>query len=185
MIINKIYLDYEVLSQIGRAFKNSNPRMIKLDNLLDLKFYNELREKLNFLSFEKTKIPDKYSFSEFKINNEIDIEELGDFINKITEKKNKIKIKLRKYSWKDYKLIHDSENFSGIKFCIFILSEESWDSNNGGSFVFRSKEDYVFSPFSNSFFIIEKKKDMQDFVQYVNNKAGNKCFYVIEGTVFS
>ena len=183
-MINREYLNDKVSTQIKRVYKNSKQRMIKLDNFFDLNYYNELKEKLKKLNFERNKIPDKFSFSELKNNSSIDTEELEYFINEITVSKGEINIKINKYCWKDYKLIHDSENFSGLKFCIFIIPEELWNQNTGGSFVFRSKEDYVFNPSPNSFFIIEKNREMRDFVQYINNKAGKKFFYVIEGKIF-
>ncbi len=179
-MINKMYVSPEILEEINNAFNNSKPKMIRLDNFLEINFCNRLIKYLDESVWKKTKLPDRYSFSETDIK---DFDYLRNFLGEVVGKKTKnFQVKFRKYEWKDYHLIHDSEEFEGTEFCIFLI-REVWDPEMGGSFVYKSEKDYIFNPVQNSFFMFEKKKNILRFVKYLNNSCRDKKIYTIQGYV--
>ena len=181
-MINQIYLKEKILEEIKKEFKKN--KIIKLENFLESGVYKIVDLEARKINLNHVKIPDKFSFSFGKPPEKIKeiflSGEMKKTIKKLTNKKiNKIRIK--KFSHKDYTLIHDSsKNSKKIKIFFFIC--DTWNPDHGGNFVFTKSDRKTFyiTPHPNSLCIINKQKEWKDFVQYINHLSQNRQIIVIE-----
>lgn len=175
-MINKIYLERENFNEMKKIY--SQTRVLVLDNFFEDLVYKKLLKLIDIKGYKKYRA-DKYSYEE--IENEISDffgSEFEEFLEGITEKKG-FKLSFKKFSWKDYTLIHDEEGKDGVDFFFFV--SDSWKDEWGGYKVYTAEEPMIFSVQSNRLCIIDRN-GLNDFVKYVNNKAEG-CFVLVEGNV--
>ena len=203
-MINKIYLDPTVQSQIRKVFQKS--KVARIDNFLNNKEYNKIKKLANKLKFSHTKIPDKYSFSvaNSKEMQTLFAKEITPFIQNIAKAKpGHIEIKkslsrrsglldaqdrlsnldIKKFSHRDYTLLHDEEKSKvpkRVEFFFFISPD--WNPLHGGNKVYVKKgRSLIFPPKANSLVIVEIDSKTNSFLQYINHKVKKKSFIIIEG----
>ncbi|MBX4211911.1 hypothetical protein KW787_00445 [Candidatus Pacearchaeota archaeon] len=180
-MINPIYLNSEVKEQMKQSFRENG--MIKLPNFLTRDVHNKLLEDIKKQEGKGEKVPDRFSFRQY---NQIKIvkdlsKQLSELISAIIGKTVKMQFNIRGYGHRDYTLIHDSE-LSGKKIEFFYVISPPWDSAWGGNKVYTgSDEPLVFAPEDNSFCLVDKRKDMNSFIQYINHRAGNNSYIILEG----
>lgn len=182
--MNSYYLDKENLRMIGKEFEKIG--MVRLDGFVEENLYEELKQEVLKEKFIREKTATKFSFSKSKsslLAREIfDSPELKFIVENIIGKKfSNVKLDLRRFSHRDYTLIHDSKlKKNKFEFLFFIC--ENWNSKWGGNKVYvLNGKSYVFPPRGNSFILVENKKDLKGFLQYVNHLCGRNKFYLIEG----
>ncbi len=182
---NSFYLIEDVAKQINLTLKKE--KVVRLDDFLEKSNYNELLKDVLKLKFIKSNFPNKFSYSSSKIQKNIlkmflDNSFLA-FVEKISRNKiNNIDLNLRKFSHRDYVLLHDSlKKEKGVIFLLFLFKGE-WKPEFGGKRVFElTKEEIVVEPKKNSLFIVNLERKTRSFVKYINNFAGKNSFFVIEG----
>ena len=115
-------------------------------------------------------------------------EEFLDFVERLIGKKiGKAKIKIKKFRHKDYTLLHDEEmkkeKEKRLEFFFFIC--EDWNFLYGGNKIFvigeKNEKTFVFTPSGNSFSLVNKDKNIKEFVQYVKHFARDREFVIVEG----
>lgn len=185
-MINSIYLDKNNLKEIEREF--SKAKMVRLDGFIEENLYEKLKKEVKKSLAHEKKIPDKFSFSSLEISRLtkqiLDSEEMNYILENITcEKIKSVKIEARKFSHKDYTLLHDSEESSNSQIEFFLFISESWNPSWGGNKVYLKKgKSFIFPPRGNSLIIVKKDRQTNSFVQYINHLAGNNFETIIEGT---
>ncbi len=183
-MINKNYTDKEIVMQIKDAFDENG--FVKLESFFD----DDLNEKINGVKGKIAKIPDRYSYTmidDITFENIFNGDKFKEFLGDVIGKKvGKINLKVKKFSWKDYTLVHDDEAGKEETRFFFIIAYK-WENEFGGQIVYITENGLgnplVFPIVGNSFCIIRKRKDMHSFVKYVNNLAGKNSFVVVEGKV--
>jgi len=186
--VNNIYLNNSVLDKIKKSYIKSDPNKIILRGFLKDGIYQQIYSKLKKQKIEQIKIPDRFSFKKHNLLSEVkDIfnnKEFREFLSIIIGKEvKKINLETREYGWKDYTLLHDSEAV-GKRIEFFFIFAPNWDDFYGGSKIYEKKgKAFVFSPIGNSFCLINKKKDVLGFLQYINNYAGSQSILLVEGWI--
>lgn len=181
-MISALYLNKNILEKIKAEFEKSN--ILKLEAFFNQSFYEDLKAEIENLKFRHKKAADKYSFSESteieKIKPFLENPEMSFFLKNLTSKKIS-DIKVKKFSHKDYTLLHDSEiSAEQTKALIFIC--EKWPPDLGGNFVFTKSDGKTFyiTPMENTLSLVKKKKDWKEFVQYINHQSSQRQIFVIE-----
>ncbi len=173
-MINKKYLDN--IEQIRKVFYAN--KEIQLSDFLGKKSYEEFKKKINKIKLAKKVQPMCCSYDEAEISLPKDI---ADFIFLILKKKIE-KARLLCFKWKDYTILNDEViEKPGID-VVFDLTD-NWNNNAGGSIVYvdGSGEYTKIPPSGNTLIIVERKKNVQKFVKYVNHLAQKKrCFIIAE-----
>ncbi len=181
-MITALYQNKSILKKVKQEFEKSN--IIKLESFFTPTFYEELKAEVEVLKFKHKKVADKYSFSESpdsgKIASFLQDKEMEFFFDILTGKKIS-EIKVKKFSHKDYTLLHDSAISSEqTKALIFVC--EKWPPDLGGNFVFTKSDGKTFyiTPMENTISLVKKKKDWKEFVQYINHQSAQRKIFVIE-----
>lgn len=169
----------ERINEIRKAFySNKDLPSIQLYDFLDKKSYDDLKKKISKLKLARKTQAMQYSFSEAEF--EFD-KEIIDFVQSILKKKIQ-KTKLLCFEWKDYTILNDEVlEKPGID-VIFDITDD-WNENCGGSIVYvdGNGEYTKITPSGNTLIIVERKKNTQKFVKYINHLAQKKrCFMIAE-----
>lgn len=177
-MINKVYLDENVLKSMGEFFSENG--FLVLSDFFEKECYEQTETSLES-SGERKIIPDKYSYGELE---SAESEEVHSFIRKIAgEEDLKFKTEVKKFGHRDFTLLHDSETV-GERYEFFIFVCDEWDSEWGGMKVYADSSDsdpLVFLPIGNTFCLVRKGEDMGSFIKYINNHAGENKFVLVEG----
>ena len=190
-MINKLYLNSHIIDEAAKNWRKFKLKRIMLQEFLSMEDYNNLSHILGNLKRKHMRIADRFSYTELVNVSEIKRifcgKEFKRFLGRITGKRvGKVNLSVKEYGWKDYSLVHDSEyGKSGIEFFFFCLRKGlKWDDFWGGNKIYEAtSEALIFTPIANSFCMIDKKKDVKEFIQYVNNYAGDEKIFVVEGTI--
>jgi len=186
--VNNVYLNKPVLDKIKKSYLKSDPSKIILRGFLNEDIYQQRYSKLKRQKIKQIKIPDRFSFKKYALLQEVkevfDNKEFKEFLSAIIGKEvKKINLEIREYGWKDYTLLHDSEE-KGRRVEFFFIFAPKWDDFYGGSKIYeKNGKAFVFSPIGNSFCLINKKKDVLGFLQYINNYAGSQSIILVEGWI--
>ncbi len=188
-MLNSIYLNQSVQTQVRDAFSNATPiPSITLYETLNLTTLTALCESMLTLHFKHTKNPLLYSFATVPLPQNIQKElsaSLLPFVSYITKKKRtKLSLTAYKLSWKDYQILHDSLQPQKSTQIIIDLTPV-WNLEAGGTITYvDGTGEYLSVPIkNNTLTIIEKNKDVNHFIQYINNKAKTQSRYFLMGTV--
>ncbi|MBX4196450.1 hypothetical protein KW805_02600 [Candidatus Pacearchaeota archaeon] len=189
-MINPLYTDKNICEQMKQAFQEAG--MIKLPNFLMKESYDSLSRFLTKQKGVEHKIPDRYSVYRYpslvvsspSMKSIFFSDEFRSFLSSILGKKAKnFTLHVGRYGHKNYTLIHDSE-LAGKRIEFFYCLSPPWNPAWGGNTVYVANENpTVFTPEDNSFCIVEKGKDMNRFLQYINHKAGKNSFILVEGSL--
>ncbi len=182
--MNSYYLDKGNLKIIRGNFLEKG--MIRLDGFVEENLYERLKREIEKEKFIHEKIATKFSYSACKLpalaREILDSPELRFIVQNIYRKKlGKLNLEVRKFGHRDYTLIHDSIlKKDTLEFIFFVC--EQWNPKWGGNKVYVKKEkSYVFPPRGNSFVLVENKKELKGFVQYVNHLSKKNKFTAVEG----
>lgn len=190
-MINSFYKNKDILEKIKKSYKENNPNHVLLLDFFEKDFYLKLKNKSHSERVKLEKTPNKFSYEELNSNSfeeVVDLRELNEFIGKILSRKTKLSnLRIRKFSHKDYTIIHDEQEHSEQeKFILFIPSREVFNLSSGGQKVFQldgGKENIKFTPKENSLVLIKQGKEDYDFIQYLNNLVGKESLIVVEGVL--
>ncbi|MBI3334173.1 hypothetical protein HYZ97_01695 [Candidatus Pacearchaeota archaeon] len=187
LMLNKAYTDANVWHLIREDFRKGKPKHAVLKAFFDKNRYDALRTELKRCARNNVKIADRYSYSIIesrKIKELFNSSEFLEFISFIAEKKiTHLEIIIREFGWKDYTLLHDKTSAdSGLKVFFFVPSIDEWDYFWGGSIVYKTSEgkSLVFVPSENTLCIVDKRKEDEEFTQYVNHYVGSERVIMIE-----
>lgn len=182
-MINSAYSN-EVIEEVKQSFNSHDMKHVMLQSFFDEESYSKLINCINNCKRTGVKIADRYSYSLIEGDNlsKFFDDKLNFMIEKIVGKKIKeIKIDAREFGWKDYTLLHDSENKDkGLDIFLFIC-RENWDYFWGGNVVYKSKEgkSHIFTPVPNSLCIVSRRKEDMSFIQYLNHYVGDEKVIVL------
>ena len=165
--INPSYLSKDNLKKIKESFINSEFPAVILKDFFNTKSFEELNKKVNSLNFKKevNLLSHSYSSSDIDINSK----EFLDFLSKIFSNKNKFTFKAYKFTWKDYTILNDE--FIEKPGMDIIINISDWNPRGGGiiNYTDGKGDAYPITAEKNSIAIINRKKGIQKFVQYVNH----------------
>ncbi len=185
------YQDKEVLSELQRTWNETTPSRLLLSDFLDEQLYRTILHELKEAHFEEKKIADRYSYGLFigenSLSDALSSNAFLTFLQNVTGSKYKqLKIEIRKYSWKDYTLLHDAESKkSKIEFFFFLPSVSEWDYFWGGTKIYQTEggegQPLVFIPTHNTLGLVDTSKNALGFTQYLNHYVGDEYVIVVEG----
>ena len=186
-MIEKNYLEEKAIKQIKQQYDNNKfMKSISLYGFFEDKFLNRIIDEVDNELFEKDHslmTHRRYKASFEKLGNRI--LENGDFLKLIEEiceiklEKYSIHYELHRYKIGDYKILSDEDNNKkGIELIIDLTPV--WDDENGGYLIYTNGDgDFYEIPSSyGSLTIVERQKDLQYFVKYVNHYAKNVPKYI-------
>ena len=186
-MIEKNYLEEKAIKQIKEQYDNNKfMKSISLYGFFEDVFLGRIIDEIDNELFEKDHslmTHRRYKASFEKLGNRI--LENGDFLKLIEEiceiklEKYSIHYELHRYKIGDYKILSDGDNNKkGIELIIDLTPV--WDDENGGYLIYTNGDgDFYEIPSSyGSLTIVERQKDLQYFVKYVNHYAKNVPKYI-------
>lgn len=186
-MIEKNYLEEKAIKQIKEQYDNNKfMKSISLYGFFEDVFLGRIIDEIDNELFEKDHslmTHRRYKASFEKLGNRI--LENGDFLKLIEEiceiklEKYSIHYELHRYKIGDYKILSDEDNNKkGIELIIDLTPV--WDDENGGYLIYTNGDgDFYEIPSSyGSLTIVERQKDLQYFVKYVNHYAKNVPKYI-------
>jgi hypothetical protein len=186
-MIEKNYLEEKAIKQIKQQYDNNKfMKSISLYGFFEDVFLNRIIDEIDNELFEKDHslmTHRRYKASFEKLGNRI--LENGDFLKLIEEiceiklEKYSIHYELHRYKIGDYKILSDGDNNKkGIELIIDLTPV--WDDENGGYLIYTNGdgEFYEIPSSYGSLTIVEREKNLQYFVKYVNHYAKNVPKYI-------
>ncbi len=186
-MIEKNYLEEKAIKQIKQQYDNNKfMKSISLYGFFEDVFLNRIIDEIDNELFEKDHslmTHRRYKASFEKLGNRI--LENGDFLKLIEEiceiklEKYSIHYELHRYKIGDYKILSDGDsNKKGIELIIDLTPV--WDDENGGYLIYTNGdgEFYEIPSSYGSLTIVEREKNLQYFVKYVNHYAKNVPKYI-------
>lgn len=174
--INAAYLDKDMLAAIRQAYKqDKNLPTVALGRFLMPQALIELAKETG-RGWKRTAIPDRYSYETRAAPPAA--KELRAFAKLVTGKE-PLKETAKRFGHRDYTLMHDEAvEPAGILALLFL---DGWDEAWGGQIVFVKDGETIgrFAPGANTLLLVERKKGVRSFVQYVNHHAGKRTFRII------
>ena len=186
-MIEKNYLEEKAIKQIKQQYDNNKfMKSISLYGFFEDKFLNRIIDEVDNELFEKDHslmTHRRYKASFEKLGNRI--LENGDFLKLIEEiceiklEKYSIHYELHRYKIGDYKILSDGDNNKKSIELIIDLTPV-WDDENGGYLIYTNGdgEFYEIPSSYGSLTIVEREKNLQYFVKYVNHYAKNVPKYI-------
>ena len=186
-MIEKNYLEEKAIKQIKEQYDNNKfMKSISLYGFFEDVFLGRIIDEIDNELFEKDHslmTHRRYKASFEKLGNRI--LENGDFLKLIEEiceiklEKYSIHYELHRYKIGDYKIMSDGDNNKkGIELIIDLTPV--WDDENGGYLIYTNGdgEFYEIPSSYGSLTIVEREKNLQYFVKYVNHYAKNVPKYI-------
>ena len=186
-MIEKNYLEEKAIKQIKQQYDNNKfMKSISLYGFFEDKFLNGIIDEIDNELFEKDHslmTHRRYKASFEKLGKRV--LESGDFLKLIEEiceiklEKYSIHYELHRYKIGDYKILSDGDNNKkGIELIIDLTPV--WDDENGGYLIYTNGdgEFYEIPSSYGSLTIVEREKNLQYFVKYVNHYAKNVPKYI-------
>ena len=186
-MIEKNYLEEKAIKQIKQQYDNNKfMKSISLYGFFEDVFLSRIIDEIDNELFEKDHslmTHRRYKASFEKLGNRI--LENGDFLKLIEEiceiklEKYSIHYELHRYKIGDYKILSDGDNNKkGIELIIDLTPV--WDDENGGYLIYTNGdgEFYEIPSSYGSLTIVEREKNLQYFVKYVNHYAKNVPKYI-------
>ncbi len=189
MAINPAYFKDENIRKIQQMFA-SNPTVpsIVLHDFFQKECYEGVKQGVEQARFQKVRHPILYSYQEATpsfVNEGLNTKEIIDFLQKILNRKiKKIIGTVQCFGWKDYTILNDEVvEKPGID--VFFCVSDDWDESAGGNVVYvDGTGEYTKTLLTgNMLMIVERKKGVQKFVQYVNHHAQKQKLYLIRATI--
>lgn len=185
--LNPAYLDTNTIPKMQEAFKESPLKSIRLNHFLNDRSYVKTEISVHKAKAKHAKIADRFSYSDVVIPKQVATfftsKEFLRLISVITGKKLKrCELSIKKFGHRDYTLLHDSEALKpGLEF--FFDINPVWNPAWGGSLVYRDAQEELFRlhPTANALTIVNRKKGMFRFLEYVNVKSGQNVRIVVQG----
>ena len=169
--INPHYLEPEHKQKIRKSFLHSDFPAVLLNDFFSKELYLELQKKVLSLNFKKDAVilHHSYAVSSIKVTSR----EFCDFISFVTKKKvDEITFTAYLLTWKDYMILNDQYlEKPGIDLVIDLT--DNWNAEWGGVVTFTNGKGTVYpiTPTENSLAIVERKKNLQKYIQYLNHYA--------------
>lgn len=184
-LITTLYTYPAIVENARLAFKRNG--FIMFNDFFTKEEYAKVFSLLKRKRFEHIDEPAKCSFAEVESFPELEgmfkSDKFIDFLRGVSGKKKvEVDISVKRFTHKDFTLLHDDdESETGLKF--FFIFADSWEENAGGKTIFMTKkEPLLFPVVGDCLAIVDVKKDMRDFVKYVNHFSRGS-FYKVEGVV--
>src|SRR3989344_2300645 len=174
MEINPHYQKAEHKQAVRKAFLHSDFPAVSLNDFFSKEFYAELKKKVSSLDFKKENVVvhHSYAVSSFRLVSK----ELSGFLSFVTKKKvDELNFTAYLLTWRDYMILNDKYlEKPGIDVVIDLTGE--WNVERGGVVTFTDGRGTVYplTPAANSLAIMERKKQLQKYIQYVNHYAKDK-----------
>ena len=172
--VNPAYLDEEAKHKIRKSFLHGEFPAVIIKDFFSKEFYAELKKKAYSLSFKRENIVLRHSYAFSNLN--LSSRELCDFVSFVTKKKiEEVSCSAYLLSWKDYMILNDKYlEKTGID--VIIDLTEDWNPEWGGVITYTDGKGTVYpiSPAGNSVAIVERKKDLNKYIQYINHYGEEK-----------
>jgi hypothetical protein len=179
------YLLPDMKEQIRLAWQGEG--YIQLDHVLDVQTYLKLG-KLAWGKGKQVERADRFSYglvSPSALHKAFSTEPFTSWVGSLLGGNvKKSDVKVMQYGWKDFTLLHDSDNMEGVATFFFIFAG-IWDPSWGGTLhLHREKHPALEVGLKgNRLFLVRSRDDWRPFIQYVNHLAGKETFVIVQGTV--
>ena len=187
-VINSSYFNHSALTQLCTSFR-SDPVVpsVQLGELFTAVFYKKLQVEIKKLGFIVQRKPFQYSYASAPVPTLLDeFFSSPSFLRLMKSIVGKnvggVTARTLRFGWKDYTLLHDQlVEKPGIDLIIDLAQE--WNSAAGGCvrYVDGTGSYTTISPLRNSLTVVQRRKGVQRFVQYVNHRSGTLQRHLILG----
>ena len=178
-MLNSIYTNPTVQKQVRQVFTTATPfPSITLYDVFDFETLSQLSQTMLRLDFQHEKKPLLHSYATASLPKELTktiSTTLLPFLSTVLNKKlSTISLTAYKLGWKDYQILHDSLQTSTSHEIIIDLTP-TWSDAAGGAITYvDGSGEFVSVPIkSNNLTLVQQKKEVNRFIEYVNNKAKN------------
>ncbi|MDO8510651.1 MAG: hypothetical protein Q7S55_00640 [Nanoarchaeota archaeon] len=172
--INQVYLKEDTRQKVRKSFLHGEFPAVILKDFFSTEFYSQLTKKVSALDFKKEQVVVHHSYAVSK--SQLSSKELTDFISFVTKKKiDELHFTAYLLTWKDYQILNDRYlEKPGIDIVIDLT--DGWNPECGGVVTFTDGRGTVYplAPAGNSLAMVERKKGLQKYVQYLNHHAKDK-----------
>ena len=172
--LNPIYLKDETKQKVRKSFLHSDFPAVMLNEFFTPQFYLDLQKKVSALNFKKDTVilHHSYLISNIKLSSS----ELCNFLSFITKKKiDELTFRAYLLSWKDYMILNDKYlEKPGVD--VIIDLTEAWNSEYGGILTYTDGRGTVYpiSSAGNNLAVVERKKTLHKYIQYLNHYAKDR-----------
>jgi len=181
--VNQAYQKEETKQKIRKTFLHGDFPAVILKAFFSKEFYEGLIKKVSSLHFKKdiVVLHHSYAVSNFKISSK----EFCDFISFVIKKKvEEVSFTAYSLTWKDYLILHDRYvEKPGIDIIIDVT--DHWNTEWGGVVTYTDGRGnyYPLSPAENSLALVERKKGLNKYLQYINHYGKEKNRILLVATV--
>lgn len=174
--LNPVYLKEEMKQKVRKSFLHSEFPAVLLNDFFSKDFYENLKRKVLFLNFKKKVVVLHHSYASSNFITSSVSKEFCDFLSFVTKKKiDELIFTSYLLTWKDYMILNDKYlEKPGID--VVVDLSEDWNAEWGGVVTYTDGLGTVYPLASagNSVAIVEHKKGLQKYFQYINHNAKNK-----------
>lgn len=172
--INPAYLKEETKKKVRKSFLHSDFPAVILKDFFSKDYYQQLQKNISSLNFKKDLVVlhHSYAVSNFKIVSK----ELLDFLSFVTKKKiDELIFTVYLLTWKDYMILND-KYLEKLGIDVVIDMTDGWNPDWSGVITYTDGRGTVYPlpPVGNSLVVVERKKGLQKYVQYVNHYGKEK-----------
>lgn len=156
-----------MIANIKEAFaQDPDLPVVALNSFLEENAFQALVELCDGV-WKKECIPDQYSYAVKELP---PFDAVRAFVQEVTGQE-PLSMPSRRFAHRDFTLLHDEVMPEPGVLALFFL--EDWNEDWGGSLVFMKEGEMLgrVTPMKNTLLIVERKENVQEFVQYINHKA--------------
>lgn len=148
--------------------------VVLLNEILDEKAKQGMREALDKLTFEERYVPDLHRYEEAKATEEIrkHLVAIATFMGKTVTK-----INVRRFSAGSYTLQHGDEPYEGEELLYFMT--QGWGSGNRGEITYADDQPLFIQPQDNTAALVRRGSEVRRFVKRVTYHANKQRFILV------
>jgi|SRR3989338_1502585 len=181
--LNSVYLKEETKQKVRKSFLHSDFPAVVLKDFFSKGSYRELQRKVSALDFKRDMIVLHHAYA--ILNYKTTSDGLCKFISFLTKKKvDEINFMVYNLTWKDYMILNDRYlEKPGTDIVIDITDD--WNADWGGIVNYTDGKGtaYPLVPAGNSLALVERKKNLHKYFQYVNHYGKDKKRSLLIATV--
>ncbi len=181
--VNSAYLKEKNKQKIRKSFLHGEFPAVILKDFFSKEFYVEWQKKASSLNFKRDAVilHHSYALSNIKLASP----ELLNFLSFVTKKKiDELNFTACLLAWKDYQILNDKYlEKTGVDVIIDLTDE--WNAEWGGAVTFTDGKGTVYpiSAEGNALVIVERKKGLQKYIQYLNHYGKDRKRIFLIGSI--
>ena len=174
MVLNRLYLDKNIVAKAREVYAKEKPKNIRLDQIFQPTIFKLLQEKLFTAAYKLKFNPLRFKYQTAKVK-EVDSFLKGYYFKELVLellnlKKYNLTYEIRLFEPGNYTLLHDAEKeLAGIDF-ILDFSQDAKNASGCIKYLTSDEELVELDPKKNTLSFVERKQNIMRYVKYVNHR---------------